>query len=103
MTVTDIERSKKWKAWRESEDAKLFESFKNAWGSASADDATWQGSDAAIKQGCICPVMDNHHGKGWQGQEGIFIQTAGCKVHSLPASKTKAADDEVRWLTRFTK
>lgn len=42
------------------------------------------GSDAAIQQGCICPVMDNHHGKGWRGQEGIFLQTAGCKVHPLP-------------------
>lgn len=50
VTDKDIERSKKWKTWRESEDAKLFESFKNAWGNASADDATWQGSNAGLRK-----------------------------------------------------
>lgn len=29
------------------------------------------GSDEAIKQGCICPVMDNAHGKG----DAIFGMT----------------------------
>lgn len=42
------------------------------------------GTEAAIKQGCICPVINNSYGKGWRGQEGIFILTAGCKVHPLP-------------------
>lgn len=40
------------------------------------------GSDAAIAQGCICPVMDNGHGRGWMGQPGIFVYTDGCPVHA---------------------
>lgn len=41
------------------------------------------GSDAAIKQGCTCPVMDNAHGKGIMGDgenHGYWI-TAGCPLH----------------------
>lgn len=47
------------------------------------------GSDAAIKKGCICPVLDNAHGKGWMGGvkdpttgSTLFVYTVGCPVHS---------------------
>jgi len=41
------------------------------------------GSDAAIKQGCTCPVLDNGHGKGVGGngeKHGWWI-TEGCPLH----------------------
>lgn len=39
------------------------------------------GSDEAKKMGCICPVMDNAHGKGWMGQEGVYWINRKCPVH----------------------
>ena len=40
------------------------------------------GSDAAIKQGCTCPVLDNAHGRGIMGGEELgFWITAGCPLH----------------------
>ena len=39
------------------------------------------GSKEAIEQGCICPVMDNEYGRGYMGQEGVFIYSTGCPVH----------------------
>ena len=39
------------------------------------------GSDAAIKMGCKCPVMDNNNGKGYMGLEGVFVYNLDCKVH----------------------
>ncbi len=40
------------------------------------------GSDEAIKQGCICAVLDNNHGK-WAPYppDGWWI-TEGCPVHA---------------------
>jgi len=41
------------------------------------------GSDAAIKQGCDCPVLDNGHGRGVGGngeKHGWWI-TEGCPLH----------------------
>ena len=41
------------------------------------------GSDEAIKLGCICPVMDNHHGYGIPSDAGpLFWYTSGCPVHT---------------------
>ena len=42
------------------------------------------GSDEAIELGCICPVMDNHHGAGMM-IDGVqsFWRTAGCPVHTV--------------------
>lgn len=39
------------------------------------------GSDEAIAQGCTCPVWDNGRGRGYMGQPGIFVMTAGCPLH----------------------
>lgn len=39
------------------------------------------GSDEARHQGCTCPVIDNHRGKGWHGMPGCFVYTAGCPLH----------------------
>ena len=40
------------------------------------------GSDAAVEQGCTCPVMDNGHGRGflWDGAP-VFWITEGCPLH----------------------
>lgn len=40
------------------------------------------GSDAAIKKGCTCPVVDNHHGNGfmWQGKKSWWI-AENCPLH----------------------
>ncbi len=40
------------------------------------------GSKKAIELGCICPVLDNSHGLGYMGNEGVFVMSAGCKVHN---------------------
>ena len=39
------------------------------------------GSPEAGNLGCTCPVIDNGHGRGYYGQPGIFVYTAGCPVH----------------------
>ena len=36
------------------------------------------GSTEAIKQGCRCPVVDNHHSKG---SERGFIVVLSCPLH----------------------
>ena len=43
------------------------------------------GSDAAIVLGCLCPVLDNHHGEGWALYSGtmLFWITADCPVHAI--------------------
>ena len=40
------------------------------------------GSDAAIKQGCICPAITNNHGKG--DPNGTFWINCGCPIHGIP-------------------
>ena len=39
------------------------------------------GSDSAINQGCICPILDNGRGKGYMGQSGIFAVSQHCPLH----------------------
>lgn len=53
-----------------------------------ANDAT-PGSDAAIKAGCTCPVLDNGHGRGVGGngeKYGWWI-TEGCPLHGKEEAK----------------
>ena len=43
------------------------------------------GSDAAVEDGCTCPVLDNAHGKGCgyttQDGEPVYIVSDACKLH----------------------
>ena len=45
------------------------------------------GSDEAIEQGCICPVLDNGHGMGrGKSPDGktVFWITRDCPLHDPP-------------------
>ena len=39
------------------------------------------GSPEAVAQGCKCAVIDNAHGRGYRGQQGVFVMTASCPLH----------------------
>lgn len=43
-------------------------------------DAPAPGSDAAIEQGCACPVLDNSHGDGWMGTDQYWV-VPDCPLH----------------------
>lgn len=43
------------------------------------------GSQAAIDQGCQCPVMDNHYGEGLGN--GRFYINGECPLHAMPKPK----------------
>lgn len=40
------------------------------------------GSIAAQVNGCTCAVTDNHYGRGYMGQPGCYVITAGCPIHA---------------------
>ena len=42
------------------------------------------GSDAAQEQGCLCPVLDNGHGRG----DGPFWINVECPLHGFAAEPT---------------
>ena len=50
------------------------------------------GSDEAIKQGCICPVIDNGHGRGAfideKGEPQFWIRE-DCSLHGKEATCQK--------------
>lgn len=39
------------------------------------------GSPQAVREGCTCPVLDNHHGSGFLGLDGMFVYNSGCPLH----------------------
>ena len=42
------------------------------------------GSPEAVEQGCLCPVIDNHYGKGIEMERGpspIFTFNMECPLH----------------------
>lgn len=39
------------------------------------------GTAEAIKAGCLCPVIDNHYGKGYRGEAGVYIYSEACHIH----------------------
>lgn len=39
------------------------------------------GSKEAIRDGCTCPVVDNHCGKGWDGGGELFVYNLECPLH----------------------
>jgi len=48
------------------------------------------GSDAAIKQGCTCPVLDNGHGRGvgGNGEKYGWWATEDCPLHGKKEKTT---------------
>ena len=54
------------------------------------------GSEEAIKEGCICDPMNNHHGKGFTvpGKETIFWKHEDCPVHGVEAEMQKLMKEE---------
>ena len=55
------------------------ESGSDPWG------GTPPGSDAAVEQGCTCPVIDNRHGAGaWEFEgEMHWWRAEGCPLHGF--------------------
>lgn len=50
------------------------------------------GSDAAIKSGCTCPALDNHHGRGaWRDPSGkpMFWTVMDCPLHGVKVKEEK--------------
>jgi hypothetical protein len=49
------------------------------------------GSDAAIEQGCACPVTDNRHGQGcgWKDHDGnpLFWINEACPLHGAKVTQ----------------
>lgn len=44
------------------------------------------GSKEAIAQGCACPIIDNHYGKGFpRGGKVVFWISELCPIHSKGA------------------
>jgi len=39
------------------------------------------GSALARRNGCRCPLMDNHYGRGYMGLAGIYVMTEDCPIH----------------------
>jgi hypothetical protein len=50
------------------------------------------GSDEALALGCLCPVIDNGHGRGYMGQPGIYVMRDDCPLHGFtpPAGSERA-------------
>lgn len=49
------------------------------------------GTDEALQQGCTCPV--NARGRGYMGQEGVFVYSVGCTLHYPEPPITPGEDD----------
>lgn len=39
------------------------------------------GSKEAIAKGCKCSPADNHNGKGWLGEPGVYTTRLDCPLH----------------------
>lgn len=39
------------------------------------------GSNEAIQQGCLCPVLDNCRGRGYRGVPGLYVYSEDCPLH----------------------
>ena len=50
------------------------------------------GSPEAVAKGCTCPVIDNHHGRGFGVDGKQFWMDGGCPLHGWPTpEETKKA------------
>ena len=45
------------------------------------------GSEEALAQGCICPVIANFWGRGLNCEGDLFVITADCPVHNPKEEK----------------
>ena len=50
------------------------------------------GSEKAIEKGCICPVLDNYHGKGFEGK---FWMVENCPLHGNIRNKDKSEEEKL--------
>ena len=41
------------------------------------------GSDEALDAECLCPVLDNGHGRGYYGQKDVFVYNLSCPLHGV--------------------
>jgi hypothetical protein len=41
------------------------------------------GSKEAQDLGCLCPVLDNAHGKGYMGMKDVFVYQQDCPIHCI--------------------
>ena len=48
------------------------------------------GSAEAVKQGCQCPIIDNGHGHGYKGCEGVFVINGDCPLHGQKRRKERS-------------
>ena len=51
------------------------------------------GSPEAIDLGCKCPVMENHHGKGYMGVAGVFVYSGDCPLHAFEPQEWTPQDE----------
>lgn len=58
------------------------------------EDTPKPGSHDAHVAGCICPIMDNAHGRGYMGQEGIYVMRVDCPLHGSDAPKKPKPPEE---------
>ena len=58
------------------------------------------GSEKAIEKGCICPVLDNYHGKGFEGK---FWMVENCPLHGNIRNKDKSEEEKLWKLLRRRK
>lgn len=43
------------------------------------------GSEEARKKGCLCPILDNAHGRGHMGVPDRFVWRDDCPLHGTKA------------------
>ena len=53
------------------------------------------GSPEAVALGCRCARMDNHHGKGYMGIEGVYVYSGACKLHAQEMQQKKQELDAI--------
>lgn len=51
------------------------------------------GSESAIDRGCLCPSLDNGHGRGRRRADGDveYWITAGCPLHGFQTTRERWA------------
>ena len=53
------------------------------------------GSTAALDAGCLCPVLDNEYGQGYEMQPGVFVYNGNCPIHGIKGNPELWARDLV--------